>query len=140
MFLAGVEKAIPENSSIGMFADDIVLWHSNHDIPSIEANLSQCLSRVSDFVTNHKLSFKLTKRDWGADASTLKLTYTTLTKTVLEFGSANFFSASDSNLKKFERIQLSAARIIAGLRNSCPNNLVLYECNHQPLDMRRNYC
>ncbi|GFT47046.1 uncharacterized protein TNCV_3747101 [Trichonephila clavipes] len=46
----------------------------------------------------------------------------------------------DSNLKKLERIQLSAARIIAGLRNSCPNNLVLYECNIQPLSMRRNYC
>ncbi|GFW00038.1 uncharacterized protein TNCV_3568281 [Trichonephila clavipes] len=46
----------------------------------------------------------------------------------------------DSNLKKLERIQLSAARIIAGLHNSCPNNLVLYECDLQPLDMRRNYC
>ncbi|GFU93566.1 uncharacterized protein TNCV_948081 [Trichonephila clavipes] len=59
---------------------------------------------------------------------------------VLEFGSAIFFIASDSNLKKLERIQLSAARIIAGLRNSCPNNLVLYECDLQPLNMRRNYC
>ncbi|GFY32092.1 putative RNA-directed DNA polymerase from transposon BS [Trichonephila clavipes] len=42
MFLAGVEKLITENSSNGLFADDIVLWHSSHDIPSIEANLSQC--------------------------------------------------------------------------------------------------
>ncbi|GFV48324.1 putative RNA-directed DNA polymerase from transposon BS [Trichonephila clavipes] len=40
MFLAGVEKLFTENSSIGLFADDIVLWHSSHDIPSIEANLS----------------------------------------------------------------------------------------------------
>ncbi|GFY03928.1 uncharacterized protein TNCV_1197071 [Trichonephila clavipes] len=46
----------------------------------------------------------------------------------------------DSNLKKLERIQLSAARIIAGQRNSCPNNLVLYECDLQPLNMRSNYC
>ncbi|GFW75445.1 hypothetical protein TNCV_4426291 [Trichonephila clavipes] len=61
MFLAGVEKLITENSSIGLFADDIVLWHSSHNIPSIEANLSQCLSRVDDFATNHKLSFNLTK-------------------------------------------------------------------------------
>ncbi|GFW74924.1 putative RNA-directed DNA polymerase from transposon BS [Trichonephila clavipes] len=40
MFLAGVEKLITEKSSTGLFADDIVLWHSSHDIPSIEANLS----------------------------------------------------------------------------------------------------
>ncbi|GFW24941.1 putative RNA-directed DNA polymerase from transposon BS [Trichonephila clavipes] len=59
MFLAGVEKLITENSSIGLFADDIVLWHSSHNIPSIEANHSQCLSRVNDFATNHKLSFTL---------------------------------------------------------------------------------
>ncbi|GFS99271.1 uncharacterized protein TNCV_1600961 [Trichonephila clavipes] len=68
------------------------------------------------------------------------MTYTTLIKPVLEFGSAIFFIASDSNLKKLEIIQLSAARIISGLRNSCPNNLVLYECDIQPLNMRRNYC
>ncbi|GFT71671.1 putative RNA-directed DNA polymerase from transposon BS [Trichonephila clavipes] len=208
MFLAGVEKLITENSSIGLFADDIVLWHSSHDIPSIEANLSQCISRVNDFASNHKLSFNLTKsvtsffttnrhlykyqptvfirdqkllyvkhpkylsftldqkilcnwhiedlinksrkclnilkyisrHDWGADASTLKITYTTLNRPVLEFGSAIFFIASDSNLKKLERIQLSSARIIAGLRNSCPNKLVLYGCDLQPLNMRRNYC
>ncbi|GFX97357.1 probable RNA-directed DNA polymerase from transposon X-element [Trichonephila clavipes] len=208
MFLAGVEKLITENSSIGLFTDDIVLWHSSHDIPSIEANISQFLSRVNDFATNHKLSFNLTKsvtsffttnrhlykyqptvfikdqnllyvkhpnylgftldqeifcnwhiedlinksrkrlnilkyisgRDWGADVSTLKTTYTTLIRPVLEFGSAIFFITSDSNLKKLERIQLSAAKIITGLRNSCPNNLVLHECDLQPLNMRRNYC
>ncbi|GFS66445.1 putative RNA-directed DNA polymerase from transposon BS [Trichonephila clavipes] len=60
MFLAGVEKLITENSSIGLFADDIVLWHSSYDILSIEANLSQCLSRINDFAINHKLSFNLT--------------------------------------------------------------------------------
>ncbi|GFX73312.1 putative RNA-directed DNA polymerase from transposon BS [Trichonephila clavipes] len=172
------------------------------DILSIEVNISQCLSRVNDFATNHKLSFNLTKsvtsffttnrhlykyqptvfikdqkllyvkhpkylgftldqeilcnlhiedlinksrkrlnilkyisgRDWGADASTLKITYTTLIRPVLEFGSTVFFNGSDSNLKKLERLQLSAARIITGLRNSCPNNLVLYECDLQPLN------
>ncbi|GFW43311.1 RNase H domain-containing protein [Trichonephila clavipes] len=55
---AAVEKLITENSSIGLFTDDIVLWHSSHDIPSIEDNLSQCLSRVA---TNHKISYNLTK-------------------------------------------------------------------------------
>ncbi|GFW08932.1 uncharacterized protein TNCV_3474841 [Trichonephila clavipes] len=70
----------------------------------------------------------------------LKITYTTLIRPILEFSSAIFLSASNSNLKKLERIQQSAARIIADLCNSCPDNLVPYECDLQPLDMRRNYC
>ncbi|GFW65507.1 uncharacterized protein TNCV_1776511 [Trichonephila clavipes] len=48
IFLAGVKKLITENSSIGLFADDSVLWHSSHDIPSIETNFSKCLSRLID--------------------------------------------------------------------------------------------
>ncbi|GBN31087.1 hypothetical protein AVEN_192502-1 [Araneus ventricosus] len=45
-------------------------------------------------------------------------------------------SASDSNLQKLERVQLSAARIITVLRNSCPNKIVLYEADLQPLRFR----
>ncbi|GFT41398.1 hypothetical protein TNCV_3890181 [Trichonephila clavipes] len=41
--------------------------------------------------------------------------------------------ASASNLDKLERVQLSAARIITGLRNSCPRDLVLQEADLQPL-------
>ncbi|GFW83541.1 putative transposable element [Trichonephila clavipes] len=65
MFLAGVEKLNTENSSIGLFTDVIVLWDSSHDIPSLEANLLQCLSRVNDFATNHLLSFILTNFQGG---------------------------------------------------------------------------
>ncbi|GFU10039.1 RNA-directed DNA polymerase from mobile element jockey [Trichonephila clavipes] len=36
--------------------------------------------------------------------------------------------------------KLSAAKIKAGLRNSCHNTLVLNECDLQALNMRRNYC
>ena len=38
---------------------------------------------------------------------------------------------------RLERVQLSAARIITGLRNSCPNDIVLYEADLQPLSFRR---
>ncbi|GFW23555.1 putative RNA-directed DNA polymerase from transposon BS [Trichonephila clavipes] len=103
-----------------------------------------CNWHIEDFINKSIKRLNILKyisgRDWGADASTLKITYTTLIRPVLEFGSAIFFIASDYNLKKLERIQLSAARIIAGLRNSCSYNLVLYECDLQPLNMRRNCC
>ncbi|UYV81132.1 hypothetical protein LAZ67_20000127 [Cordylochernes scorpioides] len=48
-------------------------------------------------------------------------------------------NASETNLKSLERIQLSAARIITGLRNTCPNDIVLYEADIMPLKDRRSY-
>ncbi|GFU41033.1 hypothetical protein TNCV_4646031 [Trichonephila clavipes] len=33
---------------------------------------------------------------------------------------------SASNLDKLERVQLSAVRVITGLRNNCPSDIVLY--------------
>ncbi|GFY48309.1 putative RNA-directed DNA polymerase from transposon BS [Trichonephila inaurata madagascariensis] len=75
-------------------------------------------------------------RDWGSDASTLRITYTALVRPVLEYGYQVFQVASPTNLKKLERVQLSAARIITGLRYSCPTDIVLYEADIQPLTMR----
>ncbi|GFV48092.1 putative RNA-directed DNA polymerase from transposon BS [Trichonephila clavipes] len=78
----------------------------------------------------------LSGRDWGSDASTLRITYTTLVRPVLEYAYQIFQVASPTNLKKLERVQLSAARIITGLRYSCPTDIVLYEADIQPLTMR----
>ncbi|GFW25108.1 putative RNA-directed DNA polymerase from transposon BS [Trichonephila clavipes] len=76
-------------------------------------------------------------RDWGADAGTLRLTYTSLIRPVLEYGSQIYFSASRTNLAKLDRVQSSAARIITGMRHSCPTGLVLFEADIMPLDLRR---
>ncbi|GFW73282.1 putative RNA-directed DNA polymerase from transposon BS [Trichonephila clavipes] len=76
-------------------------------------------------------------RDWGADAGTLRLTYTSLIRPVLEYGSQIYFSASLTNLAKLDRVQSSAARIITGMRHSCPTDLVLFEADIMPLDLRR---
>ncbi|UYV61874.1 hypothetical protein LAZ67_1006915 [Cordylochernes scorpioides] len=78
-------------------------------------------------------------REWGADATTLKLTYTSLIRPILEYGYQIYDTASETNLKSLERIQLSAARIITGLRNTCPNDIVLYEADIMPLKDRRSY-
>ncbi|GFS78259.1 probable RNA-directed DNA polymerase from transposon BS [Trichonephila clavipes] len=75
-------------------------------------------------------------RDWGADAGTLRLTYTSLIRPVLEYGSQIYFSASRTNLAKLDRVQSSAARIITGMRHSCPTDLVLFEADIMPLDLR----
>ncbi|UYV74420.1 hypothetical protein LAZ67_11003501 [Cordylochernes scorpioides] len=78
-------------------------------------------------------------REWGANATTLKLTYTSLIRPILEYGYQIYGTASETNLKTLERIQLSAARIITGLRNTCPNDIVLYEADIMPLKDRRSY-
>ncbi|GFT03824.1 reverse transcriptase domain-containing protein [Nephila pilipes] len=76
-------------------------------------------------------------KNWGADAATLRLTYLTLIRSILEYGFPIYCCASKSVLKKLERVQLSAARIITGLKHSCPSNIVLFEAEVQPLLFRR---
>ncbi|GFX60812.1 RNase H domain-containing protein [Trichonephila clavipes] len=62
-----------------------------------------------------------------------------LIRPILEYGFPIFCCSSDSILQKLERVELSAARIITGLRNSCPKD-VLYEADLQPISLRRNAC
>ncbi|GFW37312.1 RNase H domain-containing protein [Trichonephila clavipes] len=82
----------------------------------------------------------ISSRDWGADAGTLRNTYVSLIRPILEYGFPIFCCSSDSNLQKLERVQLSAARIITGHRNSCSKDIVLYEADLHPLSLRRNVC
>ncbi|GBO23184.1 hypothetical protein AVEN_186304-1 [Araneus ventricosus] len=64
------------------------------------------------------------------------MTYTVLIRPVLEYGCQVYQLSSQTNLNKLERVQLSAARIITGLRSCCPKAIVLYEADLQPLSMR----
>ncbi|GFW50607.1 putative RNA-directed DNA polymerase from transposon BS [Trichonephila clavipes] len=97
---------------------------------------SRCRPRHLTVVQNDKVRRQKDFEDWGSDASTLRITYTTLVRPVLEYGYQIFQVASPTNLKKLERVQLSDARIITGLRYSCPTDIVLYEAHIQPLTMR----
>ncbi|XP_071043019.1 uncharacterized protein [Parasteatoda tepidariorum] len=57
---------------------------------------------------------------------------------ILEYGAPIYSCASETNLNRLERVQISAAKIITGLRRSCPDKIVLFESDLQPLYMRRN--
>ncbi|GFU80275.1 probable RNA-directed DNA polymerase from transposon BS [Trichonephila clavipes] len=81
----------------------------------------------------------ITGRDWGVEASTLRTTFISLIRPVLEFGIPIYSCASDTNLNKLERVQLCAARIITGLRYSCQIDIVLFESNLPSLSKRRLY-
>ncbi|GBL90830.1 hypothetical protein AVEN_100134-1 [Araneus ventricosus] len=55
---------------------------------------------------------------------------------ILEYGYQVYQVASDTNLKKLERLQLSAACIVTELLGSTPADIVLYEADLQPLCLR----
>ncbi|GFW58177.1 putative RNA-directed DNA polymerase from transposon BS [Trichonephila clavipes] len=78
--------------------------------------------------------------DWGADAGTLRNTYISLIRPILEYGVPVYYSTSVTNPQKLEKVQLNAARIITGLRNTCPIDIVLFEADLQPLSLRRRAC
>ncbi|GFV41164.1 RNase H domain-containing protein [Trichonephila clavipes] len=102
-----------------------------------EVNCGKHIEKIADKARKRlKILKYLSGRDWGSDASTLRITYTTLVCPVLEYGYQIFQVASPINLKKLERVQLSAVMIITGLRYSCPTDIVLYEADIQPLTMR----
>ncbi|GFW88203.1 RNase H domain-containing protein [Trichonephila clavipes] len=48
-----------------------------------------------------------------------------------------YCSTSVTNLQKLEKVQLSVARIITVLKNTCPRHIVLFEADLQPLSLRR---
>ncbi|GFX78475.1 putative RNA-directed DNA polymerase from transposon BS [Trichonephila clavipes] len=59
---------------------------------------------------------------------------------ILEYGVLVYCSVSVTNLQKLEKVHLSAARIITGLKNTCPRDIVLFEADLQPLSLRRRAC
>ncbi|GBO14335.1 RNA-directed DNA polymerase from mobile element jockey [Araneus ventricosus] len=99
-----------------------------------------CGKHIAKLVEKGRKRLQLLKfisgRDWGANSGTLRMTYTALIRPVLEYGYQVYQVASQTNLNKLEKVQLSAARIITGLRSCCPKAIVLYEADLQPLSMR----
>ncbi|GFU77769.1 probable RNA-directed DNA polymerase from transposon BS [Trichonephila clavipes] len=101
-------------------------WSSHKHIDHI---VSKCRKRLSI------LKF-IAGKDWGADAVTLRDTFLALIRPILEYGFPVYCCASAASLEKLEKIQLGAARIITGLRHSCPKEIVLFEADLQPLHLR----
>ncbi|GFU05221.1 RNase H domain-containing protein [Trichonephila clavipes] len=124
---------------MGIFAYDIVLWSSGPDTEKVEEGVNLVLVDAWSFAVNHKLSFSPSKSTVGFFTTNRKL-YNFRPRIILEYGFPIFCCSSDSNLQKRERVQLSAARITTGLRNSCLKDIVLYKADLQPLSLRRNTC
>ncbi|UYV75600.1 hypothetical protein LAZ67_13000704 [Cordylochernes scorpioides] len=87
-----------------------------------------------------KILKKISGLNWGANANILRTTYLALARPILEYATPAWINASKTNLSKIDRIQASAAKIISGLRGSCPNRIAELESNLLPLHLRRKIC
>ncbi|NSM56533.1 hypothetical protein HET73_03090 [Wolbachia endosymbiont of Atemnus politus] len=98
-------------------------------------------NHIDNIVTRAKKRLNIIKyisgKDWGANAKTLRITYLSLIRPILEYSLPVWISASKTNIDKVDRIQASAAKIICGLRNTTPNDLASFEADLLPLDKRR---
>ena len=62
-----------------------------------------------------------------------------ITRSILDYGSIVYNSASDTNLKSFETITTEVLRIASGVFKTTPTNSLYILCNEMPPDIRRNY-
>jgi len=66
--------------------------------------------------------------DWGFDKKILKTTYTSLCRSILEYGAPAWMPwTSKTDMETIEKVQLEAARVITGLTKSTPTEALLIE-------------
>lgn len=76
---------------------------------------------------------------WGSHPTTLKLMYSALVRSHLDYGTFLFDPLPKYLDKKLERIQSKALRMIIGAMKSSPINSLQVECVDPPLILRRQF-
>ncbi|UYV70786.1 hypothetical protein LAZ67_8000615 [Cordylochernes scorpioides] len=119
------ERLIKKLDKLGVTLDPSLTYgpHINQTVLRAKKRLN-ILKRISGY-------------EWGADRDTLRQTYLALIRPILEYGQPVWQTASKTNLNKIDQVQSSAARIICGLRNTCPTKIAEIEANLLPLTHRR---
>ncbi|XP_037536736.1 uncharacterized protein LOC119413748 [Nematolebias whitei] len=79
----------------------------------------------------------LTGKDWGADRKAQRTIYTGLIRSITDYGSIVYSSASETNLEKLNSIQYQALRIITGAFKTTHTGSILVEMGEPPLNIRR---
>lgn len=116
---------VPNFKFLGLTFDSKLTW--NVQINSLHAHCQRDL-RLLSIVAAQK---------WGADYTTLRCLYIALIRSKLDYGCFLYETASATNLKKIDRIQFSAIRIMLGALRCTPNCLLEAEANLMPLHTRR---
>ncbi|XP_076620013.1 uncharacterized protein LOC143341179 [Colletes latitarsis] len=121
---------IKETSSIkilGLTFDSQLTW-----TPHINKLKTDCYHRLNILRT-------IAAKNWGADLKTLLLTYKTIVRSKMDYGSIIYNSANNNILKKLDPVHNNALRITVGAFRSSPINGILNEVSEPPLQIRRKY-
>ncbi|GFX87602.1 probable RNA-directed DNA polymerase from transposon BS [Trichonephila clavipes] len=81
---------------------------------------------------------KLSGTSWGSRPQTLKSTFCTVIRQVLEYATPIWTPASISVKRKLDSVQHRVAKIIIGAVSSTNNEKAEQECSLPPLESRRN--
>ena len=110
---------------LGMIFDHKLNW-----VKHIDDLVSRCNKDLN-------LMRYLSGTSYGADKSTLIKLYTALIRRKIDYGCQAYNSASKNQLKRVERIQNAALRIVTGAYKGTPALSLNVECNMPPLEFRR---
>lgn len=128
IMLAGYEFPCKKSYKyLGITIDQKLSWKEHIDSCADKAELSLNILRYT------------LGRDWGADIKTSIKFYQAYTRAILDYGSIFYGSASVTLLKKLDRIQFKALRLINGALKSSPVEALLVITNELPLHIRRFY-
>lgn len=112
---------------LGILLDKKLTWK-----PFVEKIANRCTKGLNFLRT-------ITKAFWGADQSTSLLFYRSYIRSILDYGSTLYGSASKTTLKRLDIIQNKALRNCLGVMSSTPIEALRVEALEPPLYIRRQF-
>lgn len=110
---------------LGMILDKKLNWKEH--INYITKKSENALNIIRAFCSHN----------WGADPNICLLFYRSLIRSIIDYGSVFYGSATENHLKKIEVIKNKSLRLSIGFLKSTPINILETECCEPPLNIRR---
>ena len=110
---------------LGLIFDNKFTWNAH--VNYIEANRYKRMNLLK-FVSGTK---------WGANRSSFYKLYTAFILSKIDYGCEFYYSASQQNRYKLDRIQYKCFRLCTGAFKSTPINILLITNKEKPLEIRR---
>ncbi|GFW57638.1 reverse transcriptase domain-containing protein [Trichonephila clavipes] len=146
IFMNTIHHHIHPDTNIACYADDIAKSQIKKvDLPTYlgvtldpELRFSKYIEQTANKALG-KLNIlrKLCGTSWGSRPQTLKSTFCTVIRPVLEYATPIWTPASISVKRKLDSVQHRAAKIIIGAVSSTNNEKAEQECGLPPLESRR---
>ena len=110
---------------LGVIFDKSMTWK-----PYVQHIIDRCQRRLN-------LLRVMAGARWGASKTTLLIVYKALIRSVIDYGSEAYNTASVSTKAKLDVIQAKALRICCGAMLGTPTSALQVECGQPPLELRR---